>query len=40
LLVAVPQARSAEFVRALEKHATSSSVIGEVVEGSGITVTK
>jgi len=40
LLVAVPQARSAEFVRALEKHATPSSVIGEVVEGSGITVTK
>ena len=40
LLVAVPQARSAEFVRALEKHATLSSVIGEVVEGSGITVTK
>jgi selenide,water dikinase len=40
LLVAVPQERSAEFVRALEKHATPSAVIGEVVEGSGITVTK
>jgi selenide, water dikinase len=40
LLVAVPQERSAEFLRALEKHATPSAVIGEVVEGSGITVTE
>ena len=40
LLVAVAQERSAEFVRALENHATPSAVIGEVVEGSGITVTK
>jgi selenide,water dikinase len=40
LLVAVAQERSAEFVRALENHATTSAVIGEVVEGSGITVTK
>jgi selenide, water dikinase len=40
LLVAVPQEQSAAFVHALEKHATPSAVIGEVVEGSGITVTK
>ncbi len=40
LLVAVAQERSAEFVRALENHATPSAVIGEIVEGSGITVTK
>jgi selenide,water dikinase len=38
LLVAVPQERSAEFIRAAEKHDTSTAVVGEVVEGSGIRV--
>jgi selenide,water dikinase len=41
LLVAVPQERSAEFIRAAEKHGTSATaVVGEVVEGSGIQVTR
>ncbi len=39
LLVAVPQERSAEFVRVVEKHGASAAVVGEVVEGSGIRVT-
>jgi selenide,water dikinase len=38
LLVAVPQQRSEEFVRALEKHDTAAAVVGEVVEGGGIRV--
>jgi selenide, water dikinase len=39
LLVAVPQERSEEFVRSLEKHDTAAAVVGEVIEGSGIRVT-
>jgi selenide,water dikinase len=39
LLVAVPQERSAEFVRSLEKHGAPSAVVGEVIEGSGIRIT-
>ena len=39
LLVAVPQKRSEEFVRSLEKHDTAAVVVGEVTEGSGIRVT-
>ena len=39
LLVAVPQERSEEFVRSLEKHGAAAAVVGEVVEGSGIRVT-
>jgi selenide, water dikinase len=39
LLVAVPQQRSEEFVRSLEKHDTAAVVVGEVTEGSGIRVT-
>ena len=40
LLIAVPRTRSEEFVLALEKHTTPAAVVGEVVEGSGITVTR
>ena len=39
LLVAVPEERSAEFVRALKGHDTQAAIVGEVVEGSGILVT-
>jgi len=39
LLVAVPAGRSAELVHTLEKHNTSATVVGEVVEGSGVRVT-
>jgi selenide, water dikinase len=39
LLVAVPQERSNEFVRSLEKHGAAAVVVGEVGEGSGIRVT-
>ena len=39
LLVAVPQERSVEFVRSLEKHGAAAAVVGEVVEGSGIRIT-
>ncbi len=40
LLVAVPGERSAEFVRAAEKHGTPVvAIVGEVVEGNGILVT-
>jgi selenide, water dikinase len=38
LLVAVPEERSAEFVRALKSHGTQAAVVGEVVAGSGILV--
>jgi len=38
LLVAVPQERSNEFVRSLEKHGAAAVVVGEVVEGSGIRI--
>jgi selenide,water dikinase len=40
LLVAVPQERSADFTRAAEKHGTLAAVVGEVVEGKGIQVTR
>jgi selenide,water dikinase len=40
LLVAVPADRVAQFVRSLEEHAASGAVIGEVVEGSGVRVTR
>jgi selenide,water dikinase len=40
LLIAVPRTRSEELVLALEKHTTPAAVVGEVVEGSGITVTR
>jgi selenide,water dikinase len=40
LLIAVPRARSEEFVLALEKHTTPAAVVGEVIDGSGITVTR
>ena len=40
LLIAVPTTRSEELVLALEKHTTPAVVVGEVVEGSGITVTR
>jgi selenide, water dikinase len=39
LLVAVPQERSVEFVRSLEKHGAAAAVVGEVIEGSGIRIT-
>ena len=39
LLVAVPGGRSGEFVRALEDHGVTGTVVGEVVEGRGIVVT-
>ena len=39
LLVALPQERSEEFVRSLEKHDTAAAVVGEVIEGSGIRIT-
>jgi selenide,water dikinase len=39
LIVAVPQERSEEFVRSLERHGTAAAVVGEIVEGSGIRVT-
>jgi selenide,water dikinase len=38
LLVAVPGGRSGEFVRALEDHGVTGTVVGEVVEGRGIVV--
>ncbi len=40
LLVAVPTEWSAKFVHALEKHGTPAAVVGEVLEGSGIQVTR
>ncbi len=39
LLVAVPGERTEELVRALEKHSTPASVVGQVIEGSGVRVT-
>ncbi len=39
LLVAVPGERTEEFVRALEKHGTPASVVGEVIEESGVQIT-
>ncbi len=40
LLVAVPPDRVARLVRSLEEHGASGAVIGEVVEGSGVRVTR
>ena len=40
LLVAVPGERSSDFIRTAEKHGTLAVVIGEVVEGNGIQVTR
>jgi selenide, water dikinase len=40
LLISVPGTRSEELVLTLEKHTTPAAVVGEVVEGSGITVTR
>jgi selenide,water dikinase len=40
LLVAVPQERASAFVRSLEDHGASGTVVGEVVEGSGVRVTR
>ncbi len=41
LLVAIPQEHSDEFVRAAEKHGTSTAaVVGEVIEGDGLLVTR
>jgi selenide,water dikinase len=39
LLVAVPGERTEKFVRALEKHGTLASLVGEVIEGSGVRIT-
>ncbi len=38
LLVAVPTERTEKFVRALERHGTPASVVGEVIEESGVRV--
>ena len=40
LLVAVPTDRAAAFVRSLEDQGASGTVIGEIVEGSGVRVTR
>ena len=40
LLVAVPADRVAQFVSSLEERGASGAVIGEVVEGSGVRVTR
>ncbi len=40
LLVAVPTEWSAKFVHILEKHGTPAAVVGQVLEGSGIQVTR
>jgi selenide, water dikinase len=39
LLVAVPEERASAFVRSLEKHGASGTLVGDVVEGSGVRVT-
>jgi selenide, water dikinase len=39
LLVAVPEQRASAFVRSLEKHGASGTLVGDVVEGSGVRVT-
>ena len=38
LLVAVPEERASAFVRSLEKRGASGTLVGEVVEGSGVRV--
>ena len=40
LLVAVPAEASSAFVRSLEGHGASGAIVGEVVEGSGVRVTR
>ena len=40
LLVALPADRVARFVRSLEEHGASGAVIGEIVEGSRVRVTR
>jgi selenide, water dikinase len=40
LLVAVPEERASEFVRSLDNYGASGAVVGEVVEGSGVWVTR
>jgi selenide,water dikinase len=40
LLVAVPEDLTSAFVRSLEKHGTAGTVVGEVVEGNGVRVTR
>jgi selenide,water dikinase len=39
LLVAVPEERASAFVRSLKEHGASGTLVGEVVEGSGVRVT-
>jgi selenide, water dikinase len=39
LLVAVPEERASAFILSLEEHGTSGTVVGEIVEGSGVRVT-
>ncbi len=40
LLVALPAEASSAFVRSLGEHGASGAVVGEVVEGSGVRVTR
>jgi selenide,water dikinase len=40
LLVAVPEEHASEFIRSLENHGASGFVLGEVVEGNGVRVTR
>jgi selenide,water dikinase len=40
LLAAVPKERDSAFVRSLEEHGASGTIIGEVVEGSRVLVTR
>jgi selenide, water dikinase len=40
LLVAAPADRVAKLVRSLQEHGASGAVIGEVVEGSGVRITR
>jgi selenide, water dikinase len=40
LLVAAPAERVARLVRSLQEHGASGAVIGEVVEGSGVRITR
>jgi selenide,water dikinase len=40
LLVALPAEDSSAFVRSLGEHGASGAVVGEVVEGSGVRVTR
>ena len=40
LLVAVPEERASAFVSSLDEHGASGTVVGEVIEGSGVRVTR